>query len=221
MTLVDASQSGAVGDGDVAVSLDDLKAEYLELDTVLGGLTASANEVYWKQGRILNKIKAKVGHGKWLRWVNQNLSIGQSQAKLRMLIGSLPSLPKSPESRRFDCEQLAEVAQIAMTLNLSPDAAVEKWQKNHGAADKKGWERMKDGSWRRKSKPKPPRPPGARAMSREEAFKTFGITVYGSIDITKESLDILFKGLRQIRHPDKGGSNDQFVSLTKAYEVLS
>ena len=57
-------------------------------------------------------------------------------------------------------------------------------------------------------------------MSRTAACAVFGIDAI-NLTISVESLGILFRALRQRRHPDTGGTKEKFIQLTEAYEVLS
>lgn len=63
------------------------------------------------------------------------------------------------------------------------------------------------------------RPPAKAGMTHEEAFAEIGITG-SNIQVTDETLGIIFRGLKQKRHPDKGGTNAAFQRLTKAEEAL-
>ena len=213
-----------------AVSLDDLKREYLTLDSKL---FTTAAEVYWRQGQLLIQIKTRLKHGAWLRWVLDNLHVGTTQASLRMRIGVLPSPPIFSENRKFDLAQLAAIAEISVSQKLSLDAAADRWQNKpesklksdskppkNKRAPKPRSEPIPDlGNWRAGQGRKAATSSTAEQMSVPKAFEVLGIDIQRQT-ITPDSLDILFKGLRQKAHPDKGGADAKFVALTAAYRVL-
>lgn len=198
------------------VSLEDLKQQYLDLRS---RMFKSNAEVYWEQGRLLIQIKDQLKHGQWLPWIKENLDLSADSAQHRMKIGTLTGLPKNRGNAVFVLENLAAIADVAQKNGLEPDAATEKW-----LADVK----KRDAAERNKNKGKPdpkpkdkkPKPdPLPKGMSRQDAFLVFGIDV-NNLTISQESLDILVRGLRQKRHPDKGGTNAEFTQLTKAMEIL-
>jgi hypothetical protein len=193
------------------VALDQLKTRYLALESQL---TATRNEVYWEQGKILLQIKAAVGHGKWLKWVEKNLHIDQQAARRRLAVGSLSSLPKSVSKDRFESTliDLSAVAVLARKQKLPPDAAAEAWSKKQ----------FEEFGRRVREEPARSSPSASHdaAMSRTEALEILGIDVTMKT-IVKETLTIIEKGLRQKYHPDKGGQSERFVLITKAVKVLT
>jgi hypothetical protein len=202
-------------------SLVELKVRYLRLTAKLFATNA---ETYWQQGKLLIQIKAQLKHGGWLQWVEKNLNVAPRQAQYRLQVGSLPSLPKYAGNRVFVLENLAAIAVIAKQKQLSPEAAVEHWERTHPA----DWERAfrkGDGSPPPGPRPKsgstnrPPPQNAKEGMTCARAFLILGIDTY-AMTITEESLNILMRGLRQIHHPDKGGSHSKFISITEAVKIL-
>jgi hypothetical protein len=180
-------------------TLEKLKAQYFSIE-------ASRTEGYRQQGRKLIEIKKELGHGNWESWMKKNLYLSPSQARLRMQVGFLSALPKSPANRSFTLANLAAIGEIAEKGNLTPREAanrlLEKRPKHKapGDADEN--------------------PSGEGDMTRLEAFKALGIDVE-NLTVTAESLRILRNGLRKSRHSDKGGKDEEFILVTAAVKVLS
>jgi hypothetical protein len=69
---------------------------------------------------------------------------------------------------------------------------------------------------RRKHRP----PPVRRTVSDEEVSAIFGIKTDALKTMTRRGLDRLYRRMAKQMHPDKGGSHEQFIRLTEAYEEL-
>jgi hypothetical protein len=188
-----------------AVGIDDLKSQYLSIEPDRMNIEATRAEMYWKQGHILRQIKAQLKHGEWLPWITENFALSATQAKLRMAVGRLPALPKSPENRRFNLDELSAIAAIAARHKMSPDVAAERFiAQEKVAADPAPAESGQDAA------------AGESGITRSEAFKILGINIErGTIRL--ESLQILAVGLQQARDPDMGGIN----AITEAVKTLS
>jgi len=64
------------------------------------------------------------------------------------------------------------------------------------------------------------RPKPANKVSVANACKIFSIMPHLITTITKKSLTKLYREMARKLHPDKGGSNEDFVKLNNAYETL-
>lgn len=53
-------------------------------------------------------------------------------------------------------------------------------------------------------------------MSYDDMLKFIGLTK----PYKKEDIDRAYRAKARILHPDKGGTNEQFITLTKVYESL-
>lgn len=64
------------------------------------------------------------------------------------------------------------------------------------------------------------RPPPADKINREEAMRIFGFDAESLSSLTSKGLTRRYRKLAKKCHPDKGGSNEAFVSLNDAYQRL-
>ncbi len=76
----------------------------------------------------MTSIKAACGHGRWLGWVAKELNVDRESARRRMMVGSLPHLPKKLVNERFapTLENLAFVGKLATKHDLTPEEAVQR-----------------------------------------------------------------------------------------------
>jgi hypothetical protein len=63
-------------------------------------------------------------------------------------------------------------------------------------------------------------PQRTRTVSLVEASAIFGVEKEILKGMSKRSLIRLFRRLAQKRHPDKGGTHEEFIKLTEAYRGL-
>jgi len=69
---------------------------------------------------------------------------------------------------------------------------------------------------RRFFRPAPPE----KTVSIQKASGVFGVKTESLADMTPQELTRKFRQLAQKYHPDKGGSDERFVELTRAYQCL-
>lgn len=209
------------------VSLDDLKRQYNELESALGDLTRTKAEKYFAQGKILQQIKEHTGlkHGDWIPWCEKNLKVNVRNIQMRLNVVELKHIPKNDEIVVFGLYELSEVGKIVKSEKLSPEAAVTKYlanqQKRIDDAIRKAKKAGRAGAGPKINK----RPRSTGKASYEDALEFFGLSSEhpGFVEGLrgKTAAEILFRGWRQKLHPDKGGSNAEFVKCTKMMELIN
>lgn len=220
------------------VKLDTLQKKVLELQDGLSTLLYTAAEKAWVLGQALNELKAVTPHGEWEPWCRKNLRFSIRQTQVMMQIGTLKALPdKSASERAFDfqddplrLQDLAAIASIAKREECSPDKAATiflKGQRADAEAVTIHPNAEADAALIKSLSGRAPDPAPGKAstsrkvsMTREQAFAEIGITG-SNIEVVEETLVIIFRGLMQKRHPDKGGTDAGFARLNNAKEILN
>ena len=218
-----------------------LQKKVLTLQDGLGALLMSSAEKAWALGRALNELKEATPHGQWEPWCRENLRFARDTIYRFMRIGELERLPpKRLESSLFESDDdplrlrdLDAIASIAKREGGDVEKATAQFIKNQ-ASDRRSSgqpgrpdmtreevaDAVRRGKAAREATGEAPTLRSSTApMSRNDALLEFGIDVVQQT-ITPESLKILYRGLRALRHSDKGGNDTAFVRLTKAEEIL-
>lgn len=202
------------------VSLQQLEDRFFALE---GKINKAEIAARWEQGRILKQMQplVKKEGSAWEAYVETRLHITAQEAVARIKAGALPSLPTETWSDGSPLT-FGQVAAIAVWYEKSNKSSVDEVAKSWIAAEEEEARKRKPDPIPPKDsgkKKRAPRPMPIRGMTLAQAFAEIGITG-DNISITEEALGILFRALRQKRHPDKGGDNAAFLRLTKAMEVI-